>query len=255
MNFRAGLSALVDTFVERFPSLGVDLNLSAAAVAIEGPRVPAPPGRRWTVRTADGRSFDADVLVSTLSAPALARLLGERLPKSRTLLSAVPSSPVTVVILAFEAPAAAGDAPYGFGTLIPRGEGFRALGVLYPSSLFSGRAPRGLIVTTSFLGGALDPALSAAPDAEVLSLASGEVGRFFPRLGPHVRSWIIRWPEAIPQLPLGHHRTLAALEADLADLDRAAGADGTLVVTGGFRDGIALGERIARGEPIGRSLA
>ena len=255
LNFSRGLSMLVDTFVERFPSLGVDLQLSAAAAAVEGPRVPAPAGRRWTVRTADGRSFDADVLVLTLTAPALARLLGDRLPRSRTLLSAVPSSPLTVVILAFEAPAAAGDAPHGFGALIPRGEGFRALGVLYPSSLFSGRAPAGFLVTTSFLGGALDPALAAASDREVLALASREVARFFPRLGPHVRSWIVRWPEAIPQLPLGHHRTLAALEADLADLGRSAGADGTLLVTGAFRDGIALGERIARGEAIGRSLA
>jgi oxygen-dependent protoporphyrinogen oxidase len=254
LNFRTGLSALVDTLVERFPSLGVFLEMNAAAVAIEGPRVPALPGQRWTVRTADGRSFDADVLVSTLPAPALSKLLGDRLPTSRTLLSSVPSSPVTVVILAFKAPSA-GDAPHGFGALIPRGEGFRALGVLYPSSLFRGRTPDGFVLTTSFLGGALDRALVGAPDAELLAMASGEVARLFPRLGPHVGSWIVRWPEAIVQLPIGHHGTLAALDSDLAELDRAAGERGTLVVTGGFRDGIALGERIARGEAIGRSLA
>ncbi|MGZ5428781.1 MAG: protoporphyrinogen/coproporphyrinogen oxidase, partial [Thermoanaerobaculia bacterium] len=223
-----------------------------AVIAIEGPRIPAPPGRRWTVRTADGRDFDADVLVSTLSAPADARLLGGVLTRSAAALALVPSSPVTVVMQAYRAPASPRDAPHGFGGLIPRVEGFRSLGILYPASLFTGRAPEGFVLTTSFLGGALDRALASAPDADLFAVASTEVARFFPRLGPAARSWIARWPEAIPQLPLGHHRTLAALEQDLAALD--AVAPGALHVTGGFRDGIALGERIASGETLGKTL-
>jgi oxygen-dependent protoporphyrinogen oxidase len=229
------------------------LETNAAVVAIEGPRAPAPPGRRWTVRTADGRSIDADVLVSTLSAPADARLFGGVLTASAAALALVPSSPVTVVMQAYRAPVSPRDAPHGFGGLIPQVEGFRSLGILYPASLFTGRAPDGYVLTTSFLGGALDRALASAPDADLLSVASAEVARFFPRLGPAARSWIARWPEAIPQLPLGHHRTLAALDGDLAALDTVA--PGGLHVTGGFRDGIALGERIASGEAIGRSLA
>jgi hypothetical protein len=54
-------------------------------------------------------------------------------------------------------------------------------------------------------------------------------------------------------MPLGHHRTLEALDADLAALE--ASAPGARHVTGGFRDGIALGDRIASGEAVGRSLA
>jgi len=131
-------------------------------------------------------------------------------------------------------------------------EGFRSLGILYPASLFTGRAPAGFVLTTSFLGGALDRAFAGAPDADLLAVAGSEVARFFPRLGPASRSWIVRWPEAIPQMPLGHHRTLEALDADLAALEAAA--PGALHVTSGFRDGIALGERIARGEAVGKAL-
>ena len=47
---------------------------------------------------------------------------------------------------------------------------------------------------------------------------------------------------------------MAALETDLAEIDAAAGEPGTLVLTGGWRDGIALGARIDRGEAIGRTL-
>jgi protoporphyrinogen/coproporphyrinogen III oxidase len=254
LTFDGGLYTLIETLLQHLNSRpGFSLETNAAVVAIEGPRIPAPPGRRWTVRTADGRSFDADVLVSTLSAPADARLFAGMLTRSAAALALVPSSPVTVVMQAYRAPDSPGDAPHGFGGLIPQVEGFRSLGILYPASLFTGRAPEGFVLTTSFLGGALDRALAGAPDADLLAVASAEVARFFPRLGPAARSWIARWPEAIPALPLGHHRTLAALEQDLAALD--AGAPGALKVTGGFRDGIALGERIASGEAIGKSLA
>lgn len=251
LTFNGGLFTLIENLQSRLRERpGFSLETNAAAVAIDGP-LPAP-GPRWRVRTADGRSFDADVLVSTLSAPATARLLGNVLTRSAAALAAVPSSPVTVVMQAYRSPASPGDAPRGFGGLIPQVEGFRSLGILYPASLFVGRAPEGFVLTTSFLGGALDRALAGAPDADLLAVASAEVARFFPRLGPAARSWIARWPEAIPQLPLGHHRTLAALEEDLAALD--ATAAGALRVTGGFRDGIALGERIASGEAIGTSL-
>jgi protoporphyrinogen/coproporphyrinogen III oxidase len=253
LTFDTGLFTLIEALLSRLSERpGFRLETNAAVVAVEGPRANSAPGRRWTVRTADGRAFDADVLVSTLSAPATARLFGNVLPRSAAALAAVPSSPVTVVLQAYRAPASPADAPRGFGGLIPQVEGFRSLGILYPASLFTGRAPEGFVLTTSFLGGALDRAFAGAPDADLLAVAGSEVARFFPRLGPPLRSWIVRWPEAIPQMPLGHHRSLAALDADLAALE--AVAPGALHVTGGFRDGIALGERIACGEAVGKAL-
>jgi oxygen-dependent protoporphyrinogen oxidase len=253
LTFDTGLFTLIEALLSRLSERpGFRLETNAAVVAVEGPRADSASGRRWTVRTADGRAFDADVLVSTLSAPANARLFGNVLPRSAVALAAVPSSPVTVVLQAYRAPASPADAPRGFGGLIPQVEGFRSLGILYPASLFTGRAPEGFVLTTSFLGGALDRAFAGAPDADLLAVAGSEVARFFPRLGPPLRSWIVRWPEAIPQMPLGHHRSLAALDADLAALE--AVAPGALHVTGGFRDGIALGERIACGEAVGKAL-
>jgi len=253
LTFRGGLFTLIEILLSRLSERpGFRLETNAVAVSIEGPRANSAPGRRWTVRTSDGRAFEADVLVSTLSAPATARLFGNVLTRSAAALAAVPYSPVTVVLAAYPSPASPGDAPHGFGGLIPQVEGFRSLGILYPASLFTGRAPDGFVLTTSFLGGALDRAFAGAPDADLLGVARSEVARFFPRLGPPARTWIVRWPEAIPQLPLGHHRTLEALDADLAALEAAA--PGALHLTSGFRDGIALGERIARGEAVGKAL-
>lgn len=242
LTFDTGLYLLIEALQSALNSRpGCRLETGAPATIVEGPHVAGP---RWTVRVADGRSWDADALVSTLEAPAVARLFGDRLPRSGPALAAMKSSPVTVVALAYpDGPAS----PKGFGALVPRGEGIRSLGVLYPSSLFSGRAPAGFVLTTSFLGGALDPALAAAPDAEVLAVATDEARRLHPGLPAPVRSWIFRWPAAIPQLPLRHHRALLALEEDLKALPG-------LVLTGSWRDGVALGERIASGEAAGRAL-
>lgn len=242
LTFDTGLYLLIETLQSALNArAGCRVELNSPAASVEGPHVAGP---RWTVRLADGQSWDGDVLVSTLDAPAVARLLGDRLPRSGAALAAMKSSPVTVVALAYpDTPAS----PRGFGALVPRGEGIRSLGVLYPSSLFTGRAPAGSILTTSFLGGALDAALAAAPDAEVVAVATDEARRLHPGLPAPVRSWIFRWPAAIPQIPLRHHRTLESLAEDLESLPG-------LVLTGSWRDGVALGERIARGEALGGAL-
>ncbi|HEY3348495.1 MAG TPA: protoporphyrinogen oxidase [Thermoanaerobaculia bacterium] len=242
LTFDTGLYLLIETLQSALSARpGCRIETNAPAAIVEGPH---PSGPKWTVRLADGRSWDADVLVSTLEGPTLARLLGDRLPRSGAGLGAMKTSPITVV--AFAWPDGPGS-PRGFGALVPRGEGIRSLGVLYPSSLFSGRAPAGSILTTSFLGGALDPALAASSDAEVLAVAAEEAKRLHPGLTAPTRSWIFRWPAAIPQIPLLHHRTLAAVEKDLELLPG-------LVLTGGWRDGIAMGERIARGDALGAAL-
>jgi oxygen-dependent protoporphyrinogen oxidase len=252
LNLTRGLFQLVEALSMRLSDAGVRIETGAAAAMLEGPRKDAP-GRRWTVRTADGRAFDADIVVSTRDAQATA-LLDGRILRSRDRVAAIPSAPVSTVVFAFR-PGPDESAPRGFGALVPRTERIRSLGVLYPASLFNGRAPSGAALTTSFLGGALDPGAASLPDDELLALALREVRQLHPLLtGDPERHWITRWPKAIPQLPLGHHQTMAALEADLAGLAREAGADGTLLLTGGWRDGIALGARIDRGDKIGRTL-
>ncbi|HKC24237.1 MAG TPA: protoporphyrinogen oxidase [Thermoanaerobaculia bacterium] len=248
LNFRRGLEGVVDALASRVTGSGATIFADARVSAVEGPFASEAAPKRWRVRTTDGRSIDSDSILSTLDAPALARLLGERLPRSRARLAAIASSPVAVVPLVFEP---GGGAPLGFGVLVPRGEGYRSLGILYPSSLFTGRTPEGLVATSSFLGGALDPDLVDASDEELFSIAEEEVRRLHPRLGRRAGRWLARWPSAIPRLPLGHHETLRLLEEDLAELD--GGAE-TLLVTGAWRDGVSLGDRIEKGARLGTVL-
>lgn len=251
LGFRKGLSGFVEALRERVAERGVTVRLGTRVDGIEGP-LPAP-GPPFRVRLDDGTSLDVDRILSTLPPAELARLLGDRLKRSGDRLRGLRSAPVAVVNLAWAtAPGAA--APEGFGILIPKGEGFRSLGVLHPSALFPSRFPPGSVVTTSFLGGILDPDVLAHADAEIVSIAEAEVRRLHPSIGARRGAWLRRWPAAIPQPPLGHHATLTALDADLAEINRAVDPRGGLLVTGPWRDGLSLGERIARGEACGRRL-
>ena len=252
VSFREGLASLAERLVARSQRAGVRIELNAEILAIEGPFDGEDGGGTWRVQIADGTIYPADTLVSTLDATSLASLLQTRLPRSGPRLSAITYSRLAVVLQTFR-PERAKDAPHGFGVLVPRGEGFRSLGILYLSSLFPQRVPEGVALVTSFFGGALDPSLPDLTESELLELAAGEVKRLHPAIGPRVYGRVLKWPAALPRLPVGHHATLDLLAQDLAEIN-AGSERPRLVVTGSWRDGLGLGERIARAEELAPTL-
>jgi len=252
VSFRDGLGTLAERLAERCQRAGARIELNAEVEAIEGPFEDWDEGGIWRVRIADGTVYPADTLVSTLDAQSLASLLGSRLPRSGERLAALAYSRLAVVLQAFRPERASGH-PRGFGVLFPRGEGFRALGVLHLSSLFPARGPEGVAVTTSFLGGPLEPALPDRTESDLLQLAEAEVRRLHPAIGPRVHARVLKWPAALPRLPVGHHVTLDLLAQDLASINAESDRP-RLVVTGSWKDGLGLGERIARAEELAPTL-
>lgn len=251
VSFRSGLASLTERLAARSQRAGVRVELNAEILAIEGPFEGDDDGI-WKVQIADGTVYPADTLVSTLDATEFASLLETRLPRSASRVSAMAYSRLAVVLQAFR-PERPTDAPRGFGVLVPRGEGFRSLGVLYLSSLFPDRVPEGVALTTSFFGGALDPSLPDLTEGDLLKLAETEVRRLHPEIGPRVHGRVLKWPAALPRLPVGHHATLDLLAQDLAEIN-AGSERPRLVVTGSWRDGVGLGERIARAEELAPTL-
>ncbi|HYN43234.1 MAG TPA: protoporphyrinogen oxidase [Thermoanaerobaculia bacterium] len=252
VSFRNGLATLAERLVSKSQRAGVRVELNAEILAIEGPFDGEGGSGAWRVQIADGTIYPADTLVSTLDATALASLLEARLPRSAPQLSAMTYSRLAVVLQAFR-PERVGDAPRGFGVLVPRGEGLRSLGILYLSSLFPQRVPEGVALTTSFFGGALDPASPDLTEGDLLKLAEAEVRRLHPAIGPRVHARVLKWPAALPRLPVGHHATLDLLAQDLSEIN-AGSERPRLVVTGSWRDGLGLGERIARAEELAPTL-
>lgn len=161
-------------------------------------------GDGFRIETTAG-PVEAGRVVLTVPADAAARLLEDATDGASRLLTEVPYAPVALVSLGWRR-ADVGHPLDGFGFLAPRKEGLRLLGCLFPSTIFSGRAPEGHVALAAFAGGRTDPEIVGWDEdriaATVLAELRGPLGLRGEPAFVHVR----RWPRAIPQYELGHGR-------------------------------------------------
>jgi oxygen-dependent protoporphyrinogen oxidase len=193
----------------------------------------------FLVATADGESLSADAVVLACEGYRSAEILSESFPAVARELLAIPHPPVAVVGLGY-GPEARRKIPEGFGVLIPRGTGYRALGVTWDGYLFPrGNEDGGLLVRV-LLGGSFDPEIESVPPEEIERTATREMASLFRLEGPPLFSRVRVWKRAIPQYELGHRERLRAIEAEL---DGIPG----LLLAGNALYGTAFGKAAARG--------
>jgi oxygen-dependent protoporphyrinogen oxidase len=163
-------------------------------------------------------------------------------------LAAIEYPPLASVCIAFrssEVPRALD----GFGFLAPRGEGLRALGCIWSSSLFSGRAPEGSALLTLFLGGATDPGVAGMSDDAVADQVRRDLAAALGIQAPGRVVQIRRLDRAIPQYALGHPARVERIEAELR---RIPG----LHLAGNYLRGVSIGDCVKQaGELAGRLVA
>ncbi|MSQ82807.1 MAG: protoporphyrinogen oxidase [Myxococcales bacterium] len=171
----------------------------------------------WLVRphahlATDKRSVVARNVVVALPAHSAAELLAQVCPSVARTLAQVVS--VRVAVVHFGGPDPQGVAPRGFGVLIPPGEGLRTLGILFPSSIFAGRAPTGHYLHTGFLGGANDPEAADLSDESLVAHVVRARANAFPKVAAQLLEPtffdVVRWREAIPQYLVGHRDRMTA---------------------------------------------
>lgn len=92
----------------------------------------------------------------------------------------------------------------GFGALVPKCENMNILGVLFSSSLFKNRAPKGHSLLTIFMGGARQPELSLLPESTRLRLAYTDLKTLLGISEKPVLSHQTLWQKAIPQYHVGY---------------------------------------------------
>jgi oxygen-dependent protoporphyrinogen oxidase len=181
-----------------------------------------------------------DAVIVAVPAYALAGLpLPPALTASLAPLAQIPHPPVAVVALGYPR-AAVRHSLDGFGMLTPACEKLAVLGVLFPSSIFPGRAPAGQVLLTAFVGGARQPEMAGLPDDELVEAVARDVRQLLGAEGPPVYRRIIRWPHAIPQYGHGHGTVLDALTA--AERDWPG-----LALTGSYRAGVSVAQCLEQG--------
>lgn len=190
----------------------------------------------------------ADALVLAGEPWAMATLLAPHAAQAAAELQAIPCPAVAVVALGWGPSAAARVAP-GFGVLVSRGEGIRALGALRESHLYPRRAPSGHLLLRAIYGGAVDPGVTRLDDAELVALATAEVARLHGITEPPVFAHVERVPRAIPQYELGHRARVARIErlvAALADVWLTGFGLRGVAFADAASDGVRTGDAVAR---------
>jgi oxygen-dependent protoporphyrinogen oxidase len=236
-SFRGGMEELPRALATR---LGGRVRLGARVAAVEA----SSGALRLRLASGEIETFD---LVLLACPPGEAAAQVARLdPDLSALLAGIPSAPVAVVALGFRLADVAGRLD-GFGFLVPRSEGVRALGALFDSNIFPERAPEGRALVRVLAGGSRDPDAVALDDGALVALARGLLAQACGVTEPPVLERVIRHRLGIPQYVQGHAARLGAIESRLA---RHRG----LWLAGNAYDGISVNACVAAVPRLAASL-
>ena len=250
----AGPSGVLTSFAGGLQTLPERLAATPGVTVRTGVGVRAVTPRAdggFCVATEAGELLPADAVIVAAEPWAAAAMLRETAPRAALRLDEIPCPAVAVVALGYGAEGLA-RVPRGFGVLIPRGEGYRILGVLWDTHLFAGRSPEGRLLVRAMLGGGVDSAIGELDESAIGRIAREEVARLFGLSDPPVYERTTLWKRAIPQYELGHLERLAAIDRELA-------AHPGLFLAGNGYLGVSFaksgGSGLARGREAVRFLA
>ena len=203
---RAGLAEIVEALEAQLAPVEVRRRATVAGLR------PEPGGYR--LRLASGETLWAEAVILATPGFVTAELVAGFEPEMAQALRGIPYTSTATVSLAY--PLSAIPRPLdGYGYVIPRREGRRALACTWTSTKFPHRAPPGYALLRVFVGRAGQEQDIPWDDAGLLTLAQEEL-RMTLGIAAQPTLWrVFRWERAMPQYNLGHLERLARIEAML----------------------------------------
>lgn len=235
ISFRDGLESLPHRLAERIG----DVRTGVACRRI------VRTGTGFRAET-DAGPVDARKIILAVPADAAARLLDEATAGASRAFAEIPYAPVAVVALGYRREDVV-HALDGFGFLVPRRQGLRILGCLFPSSIFPERAPDRHVALTVFVGGRTDPEIVERNNEDVLTVVEGDLQRALGIRGEPVYHIVRRWPRAIPQYEIGHGRFVELGEKIERDLPG-------LLLSGNYLRGVSVPDCIKNATALAEVL-
>lgn len=135
-----------------------------------------------------------------------------------------------------------------FGGLVPTIEGRKSLGVLFSSSLFTGRAPEGGALMTIFMGGIKQADFINKSAKEIKAIVTQELEETLKCTDKPDLLKIVRFPEAIPQYDATSKERLEAISSIEKEYNG-------LYLAGNIRDGIGMSDRVKQARKLADSLS
>lgn len=229
-----GLAEIVEALTAWLAAHGADLRLSTRARDVQAGEA------GYRVEIAGQPPLPADGLILATPAYVSGDLLGGLDRGLSRHLHAIPYTSTATISLAYRQ----ADLPRpldGYGYVIPRREGRRALACTWTSTKFPHRAPEGFALLRVFVGRAGQEAGIPWDEAGLQALAQEELRLTLRVTAAPVLSRVFRWEKAMPQYNLGHPQRLQAIEA-------AVEAHPGLALAGNGYRGIGIPDCIHSGE-------
>lgn len=227
-----GLAEIVEALVERLKSK-VDLRLNTRVTSITRNLERGT----WNV-ILDAETLDADGVILATPAYVSGRLLASFAPELGSTLQSIPYASTATVSLAYRLSDVPRDLD-GYGYVIPRREGRKALACTWTSTKFPHRAPEGYALIRVFIGRAGQDI--PWDEGELLDVAKEELKLTLGITAEPLISRVFLWDKAMPQYNLGHPEILKRLDAAL---ERHSG----LALAGNGYRGIGIPDCIHSGE-------
>lgn len=164
-------------------------------------------GDVWEVRTTD-QSYRANSLVLALSVNQSLFLLqsASGMTVEESPLATVPEARIVTIAMGFGETA---EIPFGFGYLAPEQEKRFAMGALFSTHMFPGRAPKGHMLLEALVGGRRHPEKLELADDILVQKTYDDLRQLIHLPDPPVFTKVLRPDHGIPQLEIGYPRLLA----------------------------------------------
>jgi oxygen-dependent protoporphyrinogen oxidase len=236
-----GLAEIVEKLVDHLTSNGATLHLNTRVTSIQHltpDTLREPQGSAWNVTLETGEVLEADSVILATPAFMSGNLLASLDPELASVLQSIPYASTATVSLAYRQ----GDLPRdldGYGYVIPRREGRRALACTWTSTKFPHRAPEGYALIRVFVG----RAGQNIPwnEKDLFELAKEELHFTLNIKAEPLLHRVFLWESAMPQYNLGHPEILNRIDAALEKYP------GLALAGNGYR-GIGIPDCIHSGE-------
>jgi oxygen-dependent protoporphyrinogen oxidase len=210
----------------------------------------------WEIFT-PGKKFYAKTLVLALPVNrSLALLRASHLPTAKEIPAVdIPEAALATVVMGFTD---AARIPFGFGYLAPEQEKRFALGALFSTHMFPGRAPTGHVMLEALVGGRRHPDNLTLDDETMIHRCYEDIRQLMELPEPPCFSRVLRIQQGIPQLELGYPKLLAwhhEMEKETAGLHICGFGWGGVGINDMIKSAQQVAETIAEGGNSDRHAA
>lgn len=201
-----GLAEIVEKLVEHLAANDVALKLNVKARLITNDQ------SHYQVELETGETLNTDSIILATPAFVSGTLLASLDPLLASDLQSIPYASTATVSLAYRLDDVPRDLD-GYGYVIPRREGRRALACTWTSTKFPHRAPEGYALIRVFVGRAGQDI--PWDQSDLLALAQEELKLTLRITADPLLHRVFVWDKAMPQYNLGHPETLKRIDAAL----------------------------------------